>query len=79
MSPLLPTDRAGERYRRLTQRGVPFAGLALVSLVAGLFAGGLGDSSTEQTGRAFADAWRRGNVEAMRALFTPAARRRYSA
>ena len=79
MSPLLPTDRAGERHRRLTHRSVPLAGLALASLVAGLFAGGLVGSSTERTGRDFADAWRRGDVEAMRALFTPETRRRYSA
>ncbi|MDQ3587180.1 MAG: penicillin-binding transpeptidase domain-containing protein [Actinomycetota bacterium] len=78
MSPLPPTDRAGERHRRLTQRGAPIAGAALVALVAGLFAGGLGGSPAEQTGRDFADAWRRGDVEAMRALFTPGSRRRYS-
>jgi len=79
LSPLLPIDRAGERHRRLTHRSVPIAGLALASLVAGLLVGGLGDSSTERTGRAFADASRRGDVNAMRALFTPEARRRYSA
>ncbi len=54
-------------------------GLALASLVAGLYAGGLVGSSTERTARDFADAWRRGEVEAMRALFTPETRRRYSA
>lgn len=49
-----------------------------MALVAGLLAGGVGGSPAQQTGRDFADAWRRGDVEAMRALFTPGSRRVYS-
>ncbi len=79
MSPLIPTDRAGERYRRLTHRTIPIVGLALVSLVIGLIVGATAGSSTKRIGREYADAWQRGDVQAMRALFTPEAKQRYSA
>lgn len=78
MSPLIPTDRAGERYRRLTHRTIPIAGLAVLSLVVGIIVGASVGSSTKRVGGDYADAWRRGDVKAMRALFTPEAKRRYS-
>ena len=79
MSPLIPNDRAGERYRRLTHRAIPIVGLALVSLVIGAIVGASAGSSTQRVGREYADAWQRGDVRAMRALFTPEAKQRYSA
>ncbi len=77
MSPLIPTDRAGERHRRLTHRAIPIAGLAAVSLVIGVIVGASAGSSTQRIGREYADAWQRGDIRAMRALFTPEAKRRY--
>ena len=78
MTSLFPTDRAGERQRRLTHRAVPIAGVAAVALLIGVIVGASAASSVERVGGDYAEAWQRGDVKAMRALFTPQARRRYS-
>jgi cell division protein FtsI/penicillin-binding protein 2 len=50
------------------------AGLAAVSLIAGLAAGAGTESAAERTASRFTDAWQRGDYRAMHRLLTPASR-----
>jgi penicillin-binding protein A len=52
--------------------------IAAFALVVGLIAGAASGSATQRIGGEYAEAWQRGDVRAMRALFTPQARQRYS-
>jgi hypothetical protein len=67
------------RRQRLVSRGVPvLVALGAASLGVGLLVGGLPDSGTQKTGRAFAAAWERGDYDAMHKLIAPADRQRAS-
>lgn len=63
-----------ERQRRLTHRTLPLAALATVAFVVGLAVGGLRDSDSERTARAFGAAWEKGDYKAMYRLLTPSSR-----
>jgi cell division protein FtsI/penicillin-binding protein 2 len=67
-----------ERRRRITHRALPtLAGLAAVSLVAGLMAGAATESAAERAAGEFASAWERRDVRAMHAELTAEAQDRF--
>jgi peptidoglycan glycosyltransferase len=67
-----------DRRRRLTHRALPaLAGLAGVSLLAGALVGSSTTSASQRTATDFAAAWERGDMRAMHALLTDAARAEY--
>jgi peptidoglycan glycosyltransferase len=75
----LADELAARRQRRLFHRALPALGcLALLSLLAGLAAGGLlAQSGSERVARDFANAWARGEYAAMYQLLSPETRSRF--
>lgn len=58
------------RSLRIRRRAAPLAAIAVVALGAGVLAGAMRDSPAERTAREFADAWARGEYEAMWRVLT---------
>ncbi len=71
-------ETSHERHHRLTHRALPALGvLAAVALVVGVEVGSGRDSGADRVGRQFGSAWERGDYDAMHALISDDARRRY--
>jgi len=76
----VPVDKVtpSRRPGAPTRRNLPaLAALALAAFAVGGIVGSIADSGSEQTASEFAAAWQRGDLAAMHALLTPAARERY--
>jgi penicillin-binding protein A len=70
---------SAERRRRLTHRAVPaLGGLALLSAGAGMMVGSQVPSGSERTAGRFAEAWERGDYEAMYGMLDDASREVHS-
>jgi penicillin-binding protein A len=66
---------SAERRRRLTHRALPaLGGLALVAGGAGMVVGSLAQSGSERTASEFAEAWERGDFDAMYDMLDDASR-----
>lgn len=70
-------NQVSERRRRLFHRTLPLAGVALASLAMGAVVGASTDSASERTARTFATAWQSQDYDAMYALLSDDAQRRY--
>jgi penicillin-binding protein A len=70
---------SAERRRRLTHRALPaLGGLALLSAGAGMMVGSQVPSGSERTADRFAEAWERGDYEAMYGMLDDASREVHS-